>query len=190
MRLRRRKEGETMQGKGIMELGMLRYVAGICIIAFSVLAICSCGYQMVQGKGIFGGDITSLSIPGFKNKTYEPHAPSYVTEAFSQELLSTGLFKLNKADSDGYLEGTIKSIRIIPYSMSTEGIVQEKVVYIDLDLALYRRNGVFVKRWTMGELEPYRVDDINAEDFNKRDAIRRMSARMARKFISVLLIDY
>lgn len=152
--------------------------------------LCSCGYRLVKDKGIYGGDITSLGVPIFKNKTYEPHVPLFVTEAFTRELVSTGLFKINKEDPDGYLEGMVKTIKIVPSSLSKDGVVVEKKVTIDVDISLFRRNGVFVKRWTLSEPEIYRVDDPSIEDFNKRDAIQRLSARMARKFTAVLLIEY
>jgi hypothetical protein len=75
---------------------MLMKMAGpvkntILIIAF-VLLLFSCGYQLVRDKGIYGGDISSVYISVFKNMTYEPHISQYVTDAFSKELLSTGIF--------------------------------------------------------------------------------------------------
>ena len=75
-----------------------------------VFLLCSCGYQLVREKGIYGGDISSIYISIFKNLTYEPHISQYVTDAFSKELISTGLFTVNKESSDGYLQGTIMKI--------------------------------------------------------------------------------
>jgi hypothetical protein len=145
---------------------------------------------MVTGKGIYGGEISSLDVPMFKNKTYEPHAPGYVTDAFANELLGTGLFKLNKENSDGYLEGVINKIRIIPSAMNAQGIVVEKILEVTIELSLYKKNGAFIKKWTLSETEVYRVDDVGAEDYNKREALKRASGRMARKFSSIALIDY
>jgi hypothetical protein len=182
--------GYDMRKKGFGVAERLKMGAKIWAILLLMGIVCSCGYQIVKDKGIFGGDIKSLYLPVFKNQTFEPHATSYATEAFSRELVSTGLFNMNRADSDGYIEGTLKSIRTIPYSLSKDGIVQEKMVYMDVELSLFQKNGMFVKRWIMSESEAYRVDNVDAEDYNKRDAVRRMSARMARKFTSVILIDY
>jgi len=47
-----------------------------------------------------------------------------------------------------------------------------------------------LRRWDFSDNETYNVVDINAEDFNKRDALKRLSGRMARKFCSIMLIDY
>jgi hypothetical protein len=164
--------------------------AGACLIVFALLITSSCGYQLVGGKGIFGGEISSVYVPIFKNRTYEPHASLYVTDAFTKELVSIGLFKVNKEDSDGYIEGSITRILIVPSTMSGQGIVVEKSIRVEVDLSLFRKNGAFIKKWSLFEAEIYRTDDINSEDYNKRDALTRLSERMARKFTSVMLMDY
>ena len=160
------------------------------IAGLLLLTVSSCGYKLVGGKGIYGGDITSVSLPAFKNITYEPHVSLYVTDAFSQELLTIGLFELNKPDSDAYLEGTIKRIIILPTSMNSSGVVIEKTATTEVDLSLYKKDGTFVKKWTFADSEPYRVDDVQAEDYNKRNALNIIAGRMARKFTAVLLVDY
>ena len=155
-----------------------------------VFLFCSCGYQLVREKGIYGGDISSIYISIFKNQTYEPHIAQYVTDAFSKELLTTGLFTVNKEGSDGYMQGTIMKITTQPYTLSITGITIEKTVTVDVDMALYRKNGNFIKRWPLSESETYRVDIISYEEYNKQDAIKRLSARMARRFSAVLFVDY
>lgn len=150
----------------------------------------ACGYQMVREKGISGGDIASVYISVFKNSTYEPHASLYVTDAFSKELLSTNLFTINQDRSDAYLQGNIKKITTSPTTLSGAGIVIEKWISVDIELALYRKNGTFMRRWLLTDQETYRVDNIAAEDYNKREALQRLSSRLARRFSAALLIDY
>jgi hypothetical protein len=162
----------------------------ILLIMPLVFLLCSCGYQLVREKGIYGGDISSVYISIFKNQTYEPHISQYVTDAFSKELISTGLFSVYQESSDGYLQGTIMKITTQPYTLSIAGISLEKTVAVDVDMALYRKNGVFVKRWSLSDSETYRVDNANFEEYNKTDAIKRLSARMARRFSAVLFVDY
>ncbi len=160
------------------------------LIGLVVLAFSSCGYELVREKGIYGGDISSLNVPIFKNSTYEPHASAYVTDAFSKELASTGLFTINKEGSDGYVEGTIKRVAIAFASIGITGAVNQKTVTLEVDLSLFRKDGTFIKKWTFADTEVYRTDDVNAEDYNKREAMSRVSARIARKFSSVILIEY
>ena len=160
------------------------------LIVFVMLILSCCGYQMVKEKGIFGGEISSIYVPLFKNKTYEPHSSGYVTDAFEKELIATGIFKLNKEDSDGYIQGTITRIRIIPSAMSALGVVVEKNIDMSIDLSLFNKTGAFIKKWTLTETEIYNTIDVSTEDYNKREALGRMAGRMARKFSSIVLIDY
>ena len=155
-----------------------------------VTLLCSCGYQLVREKGIFGGDITSLYISVFKNATYEPNISQYVTDAFSKELLSTGLFTLNRESSDGYLQGTVTKITMLPTSLSIAGLAIEKVVSLEVSITLSERMANVVKNWGFSDSETYRVDNIDSEEYNRKDAIKRLSARMARRFSSFLLVDY
>ncbi|HBE44800.1 MAG TPA: hypothetical protein DDW17_04930 [Deltaproteobacteria bacterium] len=150
----------------------------------------SCGYQLVQEKGLFGGDIKSLYVPVFKNRTYEPHASLYVTDAFTRELISTGLFNINRENSDGYIDGSIKAIKVDPATLDKDGVAVEKNITLDIELALTGKDGRLIKRWTLSDTEKYRVDNLAYEDYNKKEALRRISARMARRFCSILLVDY
>jgi outer membrane lipopolysaccharide assembly protein LptE/RlpB len=165
-------------------------VKNVFLIITLALLLFSCGYQLVRDKGIYGGDISSVYISIFKNMTYEPHISQYVTVAFSKELLSTGIFTVNKESSDGYMQGTILKITTQPASLSITGITIEKTVTLDVDMALYKQNGTFIKRWSLSDSETYRVDNANFEEYNKTDAIKRLSATMARRFSAVLFVDY
>lgn len=169
--------------RGTRNAFLLLAVTGMVLFA-------SCGHQLIMDKGIYGGEISSLSVPVFKNRSYEPHAPLAVTEAFTRELASTGLFQVNKDGADGHLDGVIKAIRVAPSSLSTAGVVVEKQITAEVELTLFQKNGALVRRWTVSESEIYRVDNQNFEDHNRRDALKRMSGRMARKFASMLLADY
>jgi len=58
----------------------------IILVIIILFLFTSCGYQVVREKGIYSGDIASISVPVFKNKTYEPHASSYFTDAFTKNI--------------------------------------------------------------------------------------------------------
>ena len=161
----------------------------LCVIALTLL-LCSCGYQLVQEKGIYGGEITSLYLSIFKNNTYEPGVSQYVTESFSREFLSTGLFVLNKEKADGYLQGSVQKVSTIPATMSAAAVTIEKTVTVEVEIALFKKNGDFVQRWKLSDSETYRVDNVDFEDYNKKDAIKRLSLRLARRFNSMLLTNY
>jgi hypothetical protein len=159
-------------------------------IACLTLLCTSCGYQLVKEKGIYSGEITSISVPVFKNKSFEAHASKFATEAFTRELLNSGLFQVNKPNSDTYLEGTVKNVRTLPYTVNKVGLVSEKRVDVFVELALFRQNGSLIKRWLLTDWDTFRADNPNYEELNKEDALRRVSDRLARRFAAALLMEY
>jgi outer membrane lipopolysaccharide assembly protein LptE/RlpB len=156
----------------------------VCLVLLS-----ACGYELIKEKGIYGGAITSLSIPVFKNRSFEPQAPGFFTEAFSLELAASGLFEINKAGSDASLQGTITSITATPASLGSSGLAVQKIVTAMVNLTLTKQGNV-VKTWTFSDAEVYDVPDVNLEDFNKRAALQRIAARIARRFRSQLVAIY
>jgi hypothetical protein len=168
----------------------LKSIKYLLITIILATLLIGCGYELVRDKGIFGGEITTLAVPIFKNVTYEPHVSMYVSEAFTKELMGTGVFKLDRAGTDGYMEGTIKDIRILPNTLSKTGIVVEKKVFMDVELVLYRKNGTFIRRWVLSDNEVYRADVPNYEEYNKKNAYGRISDRMARRFSAAILVNY
>jgi hypothetical protein len=168
----------------------LKSIKYLLITIILATLLIGCGYELVRDKGIFGGEITTLAVPIFKNVTYEPHVSMYVSEAFTKELMGTGVFKLDRAGTDGYMEGIIKDIRILPNTLSKTGIVVEKKVFMDVELVLYRKNGTFIRRWVLSDNEVYRADVPNYEEYNKKNAYGRISDRMARRFSAAILVNY
>ncbi len=162
------------------------------LLIFVIFAslVSGCGYELVRDKGIFGGEITTVSVPIFKNPTYEPHVSKYVSQAFTKELMGTGVFKLDRGGTDGYFEGMIKDIRTIPNTLGKTGIVTEKKIYMDLELILYRKNGTLIRRWALSDSQVYRADVPNYEEYNKRAAYEKLSERMARRFSAAILVNY
>jgi hypothetical protein len=202
----KRRNGETEKGRGEWrkhetekrgngETGgngsspPARLLVSLCLL----LALClltSCGYELVRDKGIYGGDIASVSVPMFKNASYEPHIPGFITDAFTKELINTGLFQVNNPGSDAYVEGTVRRVRAIPYTVNKNGTVLEKRVDVYLDIALYRKDGTLLRRWNFSDFETYQAEVINYEEFNKQEALKRVSERLARRFSAALLMDY
>ncbi len=60
----------TMNGKGLRRTGLVLVAAAMLMVTGA------CGYQLIGGKGIYGGDVSSIYVPVFKNLTYSPTCPS------------------------------------------------------------------------------------------------------------------
>jgi len=163
------------------------------------LLLHACGYELVKGPGLSGpaftapgvggGEIRSLSVPVFKNQTFEPLVPEFFTEAFSRELAASGLVQLNKPNPDAVLQGTVTAVSATLAAMSGQGLAVSKVVTATISLTL-TREGKAVKSWGFGDSETYDASSVNVEDFNKRAALVRIGERMARRFHSQLISGY
>lgn len=160
------------------------------LLASSMLSLAACGYQLVRQEGIRGGDVKVVDIPMFTNKTFEPHTPAIFTEAFTRELVSSGFFQINKPNPDSTLQGVISRIVIVPSSLNISGIAVEKTATVDVALTLTRSTGQVLRHWTFTEAEAFRADNVNLQDFNKREALRRIANRMSRRFSALILADY
>jgi len=172
-----------MKGKDMKRTGLILFATA------TLMMMGACGYQLIGGKGIYGGDISSIYVSVFKNLTYEPHVSQPVTDSFSKELISTGLFTLNHERADGVLKGEITDVTMSPSSLNAQGVVIEKVVSVSVKVSLSQKNGTLVKEFAIGDSEIYKIQQ-GAEEYNRREAIRRLSARMARRFSAQLLLDY
>lgn len=166
-----------------------RSVASILLLLLSSLALSACGYSIVQEKGIMGGQVVHLDVPVFKNKSFEPIVPEFFTEAFTRELVLSGLFEVNRGKSDSLLEGTILNVRAVPSTLSKDGIATQKTVFVDLGLAMVKKEGRLIKNWRLSDSEVYDAEPTNFEDFNRRAALGRVAARMARRFSALILTD-
>jgi hypothetical protein len=58
-----------------------------------------------------------------------------------------------------------------------------------VSLALSKKDGRTIKSWGLLDAEPYNVNDINLEDSNKKQALIRIAARMARRFSALVIAD-
>jgi hypothetical protein len=172
-------------------LGRTKSFARVRLLAslFLFMTLASCGYTIVQEKGIFRGEVVSLDVPVFKNQSFEPQVPQFFTEAFTRELVTSGLFDINYVDASNILKGTIATVRSIPTSLDKNGLAIEKTVFVTLNLGLSKKDGRSIKNWSLGDAEPYSVQDINLEDPNRREALKRIAARMARRFSAMVLAD-
>lgn len=161
----------------------------ISIIGILILMVSGCGYELVREKGIKSGEIVTLAVPLFHNVTYEPHIAGYFTDSFSKELLASGLFRINPEGADGTLQGTIRNIRIAPSALRGTGLVSQKDVFVDVEIVLIAKNGNPVGRWTFANSQTYTWRSVSEEEYNKREAIRKMSAEIARRFSAAVQIN-
>ncbi len=172
-------------------LSWTRRLSPIKLVGLFVLLLIfsSCGYTVVGKKGAFQGEVVTLDVPVFKNQSFESQIPQFFTEAFTREMILSGVFDVNKEGSTSTLLGTISLVRIIPTALDANGLVIQKTIYVTLNLNLSKKDGRSIKNWSLVDAETYDVPDINLEDPNKRLALVRIAARMSRRFSALVIAD-
>lgn len=162
----------------------------ICALLICAVLVSGCGYELVKEKGIYGGDITSIYVPVFKNNSFEPMVSGLFTQAFSQELAGSGLFQINKPDADATLQGTINTVATAPGAIGATAQTVQKSVTAIVVLTLRGKQGKLLKTWSFGDGEVYDASSINLEDPNRRAALQRIAMRIARRFHAQVLAVY
>jgi hypothetical protein len=161
----------------------------VCALLVCAALMGGCGYELVKEKGIYGGDISSINLPVFKNNSFEPLASGVFTQAFSMELAGSGLFQINKPEADATLQGSITGVATSPGPIGGTGQTVQKVVSASVSLVLMKQ-GKRLKMWSFSDSEVYDASTINIEEPGRRAALQRIATRIARRFHAQVLAVY
>lgn len=157
--------------------------AGIVAVTFSWLfLLVACGYQMAGRETHIPPGLTSIAIPTFVNKTFEPGIEIPFTQAFLREFILDKRIKVvDRSEADSILEGVIKSFNISSVSYDRSGLVMEYQTTVVMDLTLKKQSGEPL--WMEEDLSEtywYRSSsNILAAEANKAVAIQQMGRFVA-----------
>ncbi len=149
---------------------------GIVTVTFLCLfLIMGCGYQMVGKETHVPPGLTSVSIPTFQNKTYEPGIEIQFTQGFLREFILDKRVKVvSRAEADSILEGVIKYFLTYSVAYNKAGFVSQYQTNVIIDITLKDRSGkVLWERRDLGETTWFRASSsalIN--EANKQAAIQ------------------
>ena len=144
-----------------------------------------CGYHFIgQGKGVLG-NIKSIAIPYFANKTYEPGIDRVFTEAMVNEFVESREYSLTTVDkADVVMRGTLKSFqeRTISYDRNDRALEYRITVVLDFSVEDKATGRVIWSSKDITHNEEYRVNpDISNTEFQKDEAIQRLAAELAER---------
>jgi len=151
---------------------------------FLLVLTWACGYQLVGKDTHLPPGVTSIAIPTFANKTYEPGIEVPFTQAFLTEFIRDRRVKvLDKREADSVLEGTIKSFTFQSVSYDQAGLVSEYQTTVVVDLTLKRQSGEIVWRENnLTEKRWFRTSSaVLFNEDNKTNAIRETGALVAER---------
>jgi outer membrane lipopolysaccharide assembly protein LptE/RlpB len=120
----------------------LNHTGLVAITCLCLILLMGCGYQMVGKETHVPPDLTSIAIPTFQNKTYEPGIEIQFTQAFLREFILDKRVKVvTRAEADSILEGIIKSFTVYSVAFDKAGYVSQYEATVVMDLTLKDRAG-------------------------------------------------
>jgi hypothetical protein len=159
----------------------------ICAGAFFFLLFVSagCGYRLARSVNPLLDNVTSIAIPYFKNKTFEPGAETIFTHAFVNEFVeSKKLNVVSAQDADVVLYGTVKILRENSIAYDVDDKALEYRVTVTLAVSLEDRSSgkVLWRRKNLKHSEEFLVsDDIVFSETTKRDALKTLAEDLAER---------
>lgn len=152
------------------------------------------GYRFASDYNHLPPDVRSISIPFFKNNTYESNIEVYFTNALINEFIKNKQFSVLPKGGDATLYGTVKDYRAGSISYSAEDRATEYRGYVTLELTL-KRNDTGEVLWRNPNFvydEEYRVvqDDIAFTDASKKYSIEKMAAEVAEQVYEELVLGF
>jgi outer membrane lipopolysaccharide assembly protein LptE/RlpB len=149
-----------------------------------VTLLLGCGYQLVGKETHVPPGLTSVAIPTFTNRTFEPGIEVPFTRAFLKEFIAERRVKVvDQGKADSILEGIIKDFSIVSVSYDPSGFVLEYRTTVIVDLTLKRRTGeVIWKESDLKETRWYRASsNVLLSEVNKAAAIQQIGTFVAER---------
>jgi len=149
-----------------------------------MMPLMACGYQMVGKETHVPPGLSSVAVPTFKNRTYEPGIEVPFTQAFLNEfILDRRVNVVSRAQADSVLEGVITDFRMYSVSYDRSGQVLEYQANVVLDVILKDRAGkVLWEEKNFSETQWFRASSgILINESNKAAAIQKIGRLVAER---------
>lgn len=157
-------------------------------------ALSSCGYHIAGKGGNMPGNITSISIPFFKNQTQKPDAETVITTALIDEFVKSKIVNVVDTNEEAVLNGKVAGYALTPVSFNRNDVIQEYRLTMSLEVELARKSDGKIL-WKDNNIKNYvdfrvNTSDINATQTAELDAFRKMAKDTARLIKERILEDF
>ena len=161
------------------------------LLLFALLTAGGCGYQL-QGRGTPSDPgIQAVAIPIFGNRTPQTGIESEVTRALVEKITSSQRIAVGSRNTaDALLIGTVKSFTTTSVAVTTAAQVTTGYrAALTVEVTFQRRgDGKVFWKENITEWRNYLVaSDLAATENNKREAIRKISERLAERIQEMIL---
>ncbi len=161
--------------------------ARLCVWAMVLLCVCAggCGYRLARFDNPDMDGITTIAIPYFENKSYEPGIDAIFTHAFVNKFVETKRLQVVGADeADAVLRGIIKKVDDDSLALTRDRRALEWRVWVTISVVVEERKTgrVLWKRSALRHGEEFRTsDDIQLDEADKRRAFQELAADLAER---------
>lgn len=168
------------------------------LILFCLLT--SCGYTL-QGGGKLPGNVKTVSVELFKNKSSQSSAEVIFANALIEELMRSSNVKVleNSVDqnyqvdrADAIISGTINSISFDALARTSVDSVYKRGVRAVVNIEMKSRSGeVLFSVNNFKESESYTVSkDNSVDEAVVNSAVDKIARSVARRFVSQMTDDF
>ncbi|MCD6353093.1 MAG: LptE family protein [Proteobacteria bacterium] len=169
-------------------------VSFFLIIAFFFIFINGCGgYRFASDYNSIPDEIKSISIPFFKNETFEANIESYFTTALINEFIKNKQIRVVTHRADATLFGSVKKFTTSSIAYSYEDRTLEYRAYVVLELSM-KKNDTGKILWRKPRLvhdEEYRVEtDIALTEADKKATIQKIAIELAEQIYEDLVLGF
>jgi hypothetical protein len=171
----------------------------LLVLAFLGAGGCG-GYRFASDYNNLPEEVESISIPFFKNETFESNIEAAFTNALINEFIKNKQFEIIPNGADATLVGVVREFRLasIAYMYDRDDPARQDRarqyrVFITLELTL-TNNDTGAVIWRNPRLvhdEEYDVTpDIAFTDANKDDAIQRIALELAEQIYEEVVLGF
>ncbi len=152
--------------------------------ALLCFALSACGYRFTAPAGSLPEGIRAVHAPVFDNRTGEPTAEIFFTQAFREQLTRAGT--LGTSQTPAVIEGTLESISGSPVLAGidrTSGNLKLPTYRLsaNVHLRLQNQGRVLAEATVSGNEEYPSGADVLLTEANRSAALRRLAEQMMRE---------
>ena len=141
------------------------------------------GYRLGNNKPAHLQELSSISVPIFKNETLEPRLQTLVTNATIKAIHQTGAYQVSKPNhSDATLFATIKNITRKQLRSARENVLKTKEIEIVIEMIFSLEENLTGKTLDKGTIIGRSTSYLDSNfQLTKRQAIQLAANDLAKK---------
>ncbi len=172
-------------------------VLPVLTAASLLLGASGCGYHTVGSAAHIPGDVHTMAVPFFQNRTQFSHTEVALTQATVRELNTRTKFHVlpreDAGDADAVLKGTILSETVVPYTYNSEtGQSSSYMITLTASVTLTDRDGRVLYRHDGYTFRQQYEATLDLGTFVEEDspAMARLSRDFAQSLVSDMLESF